>query len=408
MIPQLRRKFILINMSLVSLVLIIVFIAIGFSSYERTKSESMMAMDKLLDRKSSDEPWFMEIGGDKKPDGHGPLIPAFSVILDDKMNVKEISRENVSVDDAIVRNLVTLVQSTGTQSGTLWQDKLRYLVRNTPEGTKVAFADMNREVEVLTDLLWDLLLVGTGALGAFGAISIYLSHWALKPVEHAWDQQKRFVADASHELRTPLTVILANTGILLSHREDRISDQVKWIEHTEAEALRMKKLVEDLLFLAKSDADHKPILKEPVNLSDALWNAVLPFESIAYENGVTIDAEIQPGVTVQGDEGQLKQLAVILVDNACKYAGSGGRVSVKLTQQKGCAHLVVNNTGSLIPPEDLPHLFDRFYRVDSARTREQGGYGLGLAIARSIVESHGGTLSAHSTEMEGTTFRVRL
>lgn len=408
MIPQLRRKFILINMSLVSLVLIIVFIAIGFSSYERTKSESMMAMDKLLDRKSSDEPWFMEIGGDKKPDGHGPLIPAFSVILDDKMKVKEISRENVSVDDAIVRNLVTLVQSTGTQSGTLWQDKLRYLVRNTPEGTKVAFADMNREVEVLTDLLWDLLLVGTGALGAFGAISIYLSHWALKPVEHAWDQQKRFVADASHELRTPLTVILANTGILLSHREDRISDQVKWIEHTEAEALRMKKLVEDLLFLAKSDADHKPILKEPVNLSDALWNAVLPFESIAYENGVTIDAEIQPGVTVQGDEGQLKQLAVILVDNACKYAGSGGRVSVKLTQQKGCAHLVVNNTGSLIPPEDLPHLFDRFYRVDSARTREQGGYGLGLAIARSIVESHGGTLSAHSTEMEGTTFRVRL
>lgn len=408
MIPQLRRKFILINMSLVSLVLIIVFIAIGFSSYERTKSESMMAMDKLLDRKSSDEPWFMEIGGDKKPDGHGPLIPAFSVILDDKMKVKEISRENVSVDDAIVRNLVTLVQSTGTQSGTLWQDKLRYLVRNTPEGTKVAFADMNREVEVLTDLLWDLLLFGTGALGAFGAISIYLSHWALKPVEHAWDQQKRFVADASHELRTPLTVILANTGILLSHREDRISDQVKWIEHTEAEALRMKKLVEDLLFLAKSDADHKPILKEPVNLSDALWNAVLPFESIAYENGVTIDAEIQPGVTVQGDEGQLKQLAVILVDNACKYAGSGGRVSVKLTQLKGCAHLAVNNTGSLIPPEDLPHLFDRFYRVDSARTREQGGYGLGLAIARSIVESHGGTLSAHSTEMEGTTFRVRL
>lgn len=408
MIPKLRRKFVLINMCLVSVVLVVVFIAIGLTTYERTKDESMIAMDRLLSRAANDNPRFMEIGGGKKPDRDGPLVPVFSALLDENQQVAQVTRENVSVSDEVVAELVSRVQATGKLSGAFWNDELRFMFRDTPEGTKIAFADMNREIETLVNLLIVLLLVGVGALAAFFGISLYLAHWALRPVEQAWEKQKRFVADASHELRTPLTVILANTGILLSHKEDKIADQAKWVEYTQTETLRMKKLVDDLLFLAKADAPHKPAIKSAVNLSDALWSCVLPFESVAYESGVTIETDIQTDLMQQGDEGQLKQLAVILIDNACKYAGPGGKVSVLLGRLKDRTVLRVNNTGTPIPETDLLHVFDRFYRVDSARTRDQGGYGLGLSIAHAIVENHGGTISVRSGENEGTTFEVQL
>lgn len=407
MISKLKRKFIIINMSLVSLVLIIVFIAIAFTSYDRVKSESIFVMERVLSREMTAQPPVLEMGG-KRPEKHGPLIPVFSVLLDQKNSIVRINKENVNVSESFVTKMTKTVLLSGQDAGVFWQDQLRYMVRITPEGTKIAFADTSREFETLMNMFFVFILVGVGAIAAFYVISVYLSHWVIKPVEQAWEQQKRFVADASHELRTPLSVILANTGILLSHTEDPISKQLKWIEHTQTEGLRMKKLVDDLLFLAKADSEHQPTMTSTVNFTDALWSCLLPFESVAYENGVTIDTKIQPDLMRLGHEGQLKQLAVILIDNACKYTGAGGHVTVKLFQNKEDIIFTVNNTGSLIPKEDLTHIFDRFYRVDSARTREQGGHGLGLSIAFSIVEAHSGTISARSSKEEGTTFEVRL
>lgn len=405
MIPKLKRKFVLINMSLVSVVLIIVFVCIGLFSYEEVKQESFFAMEKAIGRQMDMDPPKMEIG--KKIDNRRePFIPTFSVLVDENQGILSISKENVNVTDEFVEEVTQAVLDADEEIGVFWDSQLRYLVRVTPEGKKIAFADMNREIERMTNLLTTMSLVGLGALGAFFLVSLYLAKWALKPVDEAWEKQKRFVADASHELKTPLTVILANTGILLSHKEETIKDQAKWVEYTQAEANRMKKLVDDLLFLAKYDSEHKPQLQSEINLSDVLWGTVLPFESLAFESGVEIDTEIASDLSIPGNEGQLRQLGVILMDNACKYAGEGGRVKVSLSKQTEGILLKINNTGTPISQEHLAHIFDRFYRAESARTRETGGYGLGLSIANTIVETHNGKITATSNEKEGTTFQV--
>ena len=226
-----------------------------------------------------------------------------------------------------------------------------------------------------TDSLWPLirssLLVGALALGGFFVISLMLSGLALKPAEEAWEQQRRLVADASHERKTPLTVILTNTGILLAHSGDTIAQQQKWVEYIWDEAQRMRALVEDLLFLAKSDAgkETSPVTA-PVDVSELTWSALLPFEPVAFEQGVEMESEIADQLTVQGNADQLRRLVAILLDNAVKYAGNGDRVKLVLSRpERGGVCLTVHNTGPAIPPEHLPHLFERFYRADDSRAR---------------------------------------
>lgn len=163
-----------------------------------------------------------------------------------------------------------------------------------------------------------------------------------------------------------------------------------------------------MLFLAKADAAREPLPALPLSLSDAVWSCLLPFESVAYEQGITLCSDVAPDIQVTGDEGQLKQLVRILLDNACKYAGGKGVVTLTLEREGDKARLMVNNTGAPIPPEHLPRLFERFYRADPSRSRDQGGYGLGLAIAHSITGRHRGRITVDSQEKTGTTFTVWL
>ena len=140
------------------------------------------------------------------------------------------------------------------------------------------------------------------------------------------------MADASHELKTPLTVILTNTGILLRHPEQTVAQQRKWVEYIREEAQRMRELVEDLLFLARHDAGRDQAPAQTVDLAELLWSALLPFEPVAFEQGVTLESGIQSGVTVRGRSEELRRLAAILLDNAVKYAGPQGQVRVALAR----------------------------------------------------------------------------
>lgn len=306
-----------------------------------------------------------------------------------------------------------------TKRGILSGLSLRYMMRQTPDGIKIAFADRSGEIHAIAQLIGTSLLIGLGGLAAFFGISLFLSGWALRPVRRAWEQQRRFVADASHELKTPLTVILANTEILQAHPQDTIASQGKWVEYIGTEARRMKGLVDDLLFLAKSDAARDAVFAVSLNFSDTVLNGLLPFEPVAFERGLDLHSDVAPGLLVAGDEGQLGQLVRILLDNACKYAapaGDGkGAVTLTLEQEGERACLRVVNTGPVLPPDQLAHIFERFYRADASRTRrsgmdgeEQGGYGLGLSIAQSIVERHRGQIVAESIPGRGTAFTVWL
>ena len=405
MIRNLRKKFILINMGLLSIVLFIVFSSICFFSYNWMKGETYKAMEGALRKEPGKKPPILDIG-DRRPERPGPIIPMFSALLDESGDIVSIAKENVTVTDEMVEKLVERVNDSGKQDGVMFDLKLRFIGREVPDGTKIIFADMGSEIDSMANLVFTLMLVGFGGMAAFFFISFFLSDWALRPAEKAWKQQRRFVADASHELRTPLTVILANTGILLSHMDDTIKSQAKWIENTQVEASRMKKLVDDLLFLAKSDAAQIPPVKALMSLSDAVWSCLLTFEPLAYEQSVSVESEIVPDISFEGDEGQIKQLIVILLDNACKYAGENGKVTVALKRVREQVCLSVRNTGEPIPAEHLGHIFERFYRSDSSRVRKEGGYGLGLAIAKKIAENHNGNISVRSDKKSGTVFEV--
>ncbi|MGE4548175.1 MAG: sensor histidine kinase [Intestinibacillus sp.] len=409
MIQKLRRKFILINMGLVALVLLCVFSVFCFVNVQNLQNQSYDALRHALSRDMGAAPPKFQIGGPGVPrdDRVFNNVPVFTVRLDESRNVIGMQADDVEVSDETAAEAVKAALAAGTPRGVVRALGLRFLIEKTPGGTQIGFADMSGERSSFLALLLTALAVGAGALAAFFGISLFLSGWALCPVAKAWEGQRQFVADASHELKTPLTVILANTGILLSHPDDTIRAQQKWLEHTRTEGERMKKLVDDLLFLAKSDAPAPPERCAPFDLSDAAWGCLLPLEPIAFERGVNLISDVPPKLILHGDEGRIKQLMVILLDNACKYAGRGGEVRFAVSAENGWARLEVRNTGDPIPPEQLPRLFERFYRVDGARTREQGGTGLGLAIAKTIVEQHRGRIAVQSTAA-CTTFTVHL
>lgn len=415
MIQKLRVKFVLINMALVLLVLLIVFGSLCFSNYQRMKNDSTEAMLRVVSHLGSDAAPSQQMpptgeNGQRKPnEKRFAFSPVFCVTLNSDNQAGTVTSENMDVTDETAQAAVQAALATEKNNGILSGLSLRFLKTVTKSGeTVLAFADRSSEISSMGNLLLTSLPVGLGGLAAFFLISLFLSGWALRPVEKTWRQQRQFVADASHELKTPLTVILANTGILLAHEQDTIATQKKWIDYIQAEAARMKLLVEDMLFLAKSDSTEKRTQHTAAALSDIVWSSLLPFESVAYEAGIDLTSSISPGLMVRGDEGQLKQLVAILMDNACKYAGKAGTVMLRLTAKQGKAVLSVQNSGAPIPAKDLAHIFERFYRTDKSRARAQGGYGLGLAIAKSIVDSHCGRISVASSAQAGTVFTVTL
>lgn len=406
MLKQLRWKFILINMILVTLVLTIVFAAVLAFSYRRLEMESTQAMERVLRSGNTNFPK-REIGGGKPPNEKEPsktMTAAFYVELNDDGAVKNVFGENVTVtNEAALDTIVANVLAQGRPSGTVRGENLRFLIQNN----RIAFADRTNEIESLTSLLEASALVGFFGLLAFFGISLFLARWALRPIEKSWRQQRQFVADASHELKTPLTVILANMGIVLSHREETVQSQIKWLEYTQAEASRMKELVGSLLFLAQADDMQEALALSEVNFSDVVWSSVLPFESVAFEQNKTLVSEIANNVVIRGNEDRLRRLTAILLDNAIKYSDECGTITLRLQKAQDKALLTVHNTGAQIPDGQLAHIFERFYRVDGSRTREKGGYGLGLSIAQSIVQSHHGRISVQSGK-QGTIFTVSL
>jgi len=405
MIKSLRKKFIFINMLLVFAVLIIVFFAQFASTHRQLQEESYQSLQMALEKKDNQKPPKFEIGQPRSNDFTARTL--FVVSIDQNGGRELLSAENISISDEQLSLIVEKALSSESKQRILRDYNLRYMISNKGKEIKIAFIDISDDIKTLENTVVTLIFSCVAALIAFFFISLYLSKWALRPVERAWEQQRRFVADASHELKTPLTVILANTGILKSNRLSTVEQQMNWIENTGAEATRMKKLVDSLLFLAKADNTELSVTLSKVNLSDIAISSALAFESVAFERGVLLaTSEIAADIYISGNEAQLKQLIGILLDNAVKYSEEKGVVTLSLETRQSKAALTVHNQGSYMAAADLEHVFDRFYRADKSRSAE--GYGLGLAIAKSIVDAHGGKISVRSDAVHGTTFTVMM
>lgn len=406
MLARLRRNFIAVAMSIAGAVLLASLGSSFFSSY--TTQQALT--DDLLTRALSAESWAAARIGDG--DGRGAdvmLAVAVDVGFDGTVSLS--SATPLTISDPALEELLAEALSSESASGRNSSYHVAWMRASTPSGWRVALADTySRDAALRAQATMDAAIFLV-AMAALLLVVRRLARWILRPVEEAWDQQRRFVSDASHELKTPLAVILANAQILET-AEGVPEDARRWARSTTEEAKHMKGLVEDLLTLARADeqrASGERAAAERVDLSALVDGCALEFDAVAFERGCSIESSLEPGLSVVGDPSQLGRLVRTLLDNATKYAARGTEVRVALAREGRHCRLAVTNLGDVIAPEDLEHLFERFYRTDRARERQpQGGFGLGLAIARSIAEAHGGTIGAASSPEEGTTFTVLL
>ena len=235
-------------------------------------------------------------------------------------------------------------------------------------------------------------LAGSAALVVLFLCSYLLSGVVTRPVGAAWAQQEQFLSDASHELKTPLTVILSSAELL---NQSALPEQAAYIDNIRAEGRRMKLLVEDMLTLSRAQRSAGALPEQTVELSETAVTAALRFEPVAFEAGKRLEYDIAPSLPVRGDGTKLGQALAALLDNAVKYAADGTNIRLTAERQGRFAVVTVENRGADIPADNLPHIFDRFYRADEART-DGDSFGLGLPIAKAIIEAHRGTLRCES------------
>lgn len=291
--------------------------------------------------------------------------------------------------------------ATGQARGSIRD--LQYAVEETAYGSLLIFAEKSANNHMLSELMTLSIYVISVSGVVLLALSFFISKWVVRPVKLAFDKQRAFISDASHELKTPLTILSANADMLTAE-----VGQNKWLGGIIAQAGRMKAIVSDLLSLARYDEQDETDAMSRFDLSELTLNTILEFESIVYEDGKTLAYDVGQDIQYVGDAASVKQLIAILMDNAVKHSAPGATLRVTLAAVGNRVQLSVFNTGTSIDQAEYEKIFERFYRSDASRSRETGGVGLGLAIAKSIVDMHKGKITVASVQGEGTCFFVTL
>lgn len=402
MIRKLRWQFVAACMGLIAAVLAIVFGCVWASAQNALEHSSHMALEQALSRRGGDLlPGFHQSGGDDQV-----LLPYFTVqVWGTTVYVTGGTYSGLEDTDALTA-ILTDCLSQEADEGSLSDYSLRYLRQDDGLYTQIAFVDISLETAALRQMMASYLRIGLLSLLLLAGASFLLSLRVTRPVERAWRQQRQFFSDASHELKTPLTVILSNAEML--ETSDLPERESRWRDNILSESRQMKTLVEEMLTLSRTeDAQRKPTVAD-VDLSDLSEDCALAFEPVAFEAGKPLSWDVTPALTVSGDGEKLRRLLSILLDNAAKYGAPGEGIVLSLRAERSQAILSVANGsgGHPIPPEELPRLFERFYRADASRG-EQSGFGLGLPIAQAIAKEHHGALRAESDE-QATRFTFTL
>ncbi len=394
MIRQLRIKFIAITMAVLVIVFAIVFATLNIFM----QTSSLRQTQYLLQTVVENDGLFFPHDGNQPPWEEAPPPPFapepalmragrfFYVKLDHNDSGIETNFEMMfDFTETEALEFAHAALSRGQESGTI--DSLQYLVAEKGYGKIIVFAERSIETRMLTQLIQLSLWIAGGTFVVLFLFSLFLSNWVVKPVSAAFIKQRRFISDAGHELKTPLTIIAANVDVL----ESEIGSNTR-LANIKAQSNRMNLLIRDLLILAKADETAADVVMNEFELSKAIKKTTLEFESLAFEERKSLYYDIEDDIRFIGNEPQIKQLLAILIDNAIKHSKERGEVKVTLRKNREKIRLSVYNSGPGIAENERDKVFDRFYRSDDSRSRETGGYGLGLSIAKSIVSAHKGKI----------------
>lgn len=433
MIQKLRFKFVMVAMSGIGCLLLLILLSVNLFMTFSSRSQGFAMLEDIAFKAATADalqrgtvPPTNEIGNNplssqspaasdalqrpaRRPPAYQDAFRFFSISYDENGLVSDTNYNpdsDLSESDILALGKKVLHDrhpAAVPRKGTV-QSRYLYLLAQKESGYRLYFLDYSVEHTMTYRLFWLCLFVGLGGMLVLFAVVWWLSGWMVRPVQDAFEKQKQFIADASHELKTPLTILSANADVLAASLTDN-----RWLGHIQEQVIRMNTLIRELLDLARLDSGSHPPDFTAFDLSSAVSATALSFESLAFENGIRFCTQISDGLCLTGSETAIRQLTTILLDNAFKYTDPGGCVTLSLLEKGDKKILSVHNTGKGIAQEDLKHIFERFYRSDNSRSRESGGYGLGLSIAASIARQHKGQLNAESDgeSFVEFTFRVR-
>ena len=366
MISKLKKKiFWIIQLSLTVIILGIMIIFAGFS-YRNTISSSTMFIDRIDGKEEKKDEAPNEFNEPRA--GNNPFFTNIEGVYKLEISNNNVIRESDDVTDEI-RNYAIKISNKKLEEGYIGN----YIYKTRPFGNggkEITLMENENAIKRLK-----ITLVSTIIIGALGIVIVYIiakkiARIIVKPVEEAFEKQKQFISDASHELKTPLAVIEANADVL----QDKVGEN-KWITYIQNETQSMNKLVNDLLTLSKME-NIKNVNMQKFDLSKAVEMEIAVFESMIYEKEIKLETNIEEGIYFNGEKEDIKHVISIILDNAIKHKKSEGKIIINTQKEKNDIKIEVKNQGEPIPEDEQEKIFERFYRVDKSRNRNEKRYGL--------------------------------
>lgn len=424
MIKKLRKKLVAVAMLSLFIVLFIIIGTVNVLNYTRMVDDANRTLNILKENNGSFPRPDMSHGhGEEMFKGMSPEAPYesryFSVMMDDNGNVSTIDTGKIAgTDTDEAAEYAVKALASGKTEGFMGQ--YRFALKETDSGSLIIFLYCGRGLSNFRSVLFISVAISLAGMLAVFLLLVFFSGRIVKPVSESYDKQKRFITDAGHELKTPLTIIDADAELV-----ELECGESEWLDDIRKQTKRLTSLTNDLIYLAKMEEGQKNTVKIEFPLSDVVEETAESFRARAINDNKKLELDIQPGLSYIGDEKAVRQLVSILVDNAVKYADSEGNIRVKLSSIAGKQNMIPNkkssveskqavllkqsavsrtiklevyNTCEHIEAESVKHLFDRFYRAEQSHNSQTGGYGIGLSVAKAVVEAHGGKISARTDD----------
>ena len=393
MIKKLQRKFILLSMSALLFVLTVIIAGINIVNYNAVTQEADNLLSIITENKG-EFPIEPDKFGNKLPPGMSPEIPYesryFSVVLNSNTNqilFVETSRI-ISVD----KQAAIVFANTALQNkkDTGFIKNFRYKIYGENNFTRITFLDCGRKLDAYHNFLIASVTISLFGFLIVFAFVVFFSNRIIRPISESYEKQKRFITDASHEIKTPLTIIRADTDVLEMEMGEN-----EWLNDIKKQAEQLTELTNDLVFLSRMEESEHTLPSIDFPFSEVVAETSLSFQRLAQSQEKELKCLIPPMLTLCGNEKSIRQLVSILLDNAIKYSPPFEKIYMTVAEENKYITLTVTNvTLQAIDKEHLKLLFDRFYRVDTSRNSKTGGHGIGLSIAKAIVEAHHGKITA--------------